>query len=120
MRTLMAGMMAGLALIGGCTSTGSDGTGAATTSFMLSDGTYVGTFPRTACGTMVINGGGNSISYTAGPCGGTPAFRSAGSFDGKTIRIMEATYRLSSATESALTGMWTLGSYTGRITFKRQ
>jgi len=115
MRILIAGMVAGLALLGGCTSTGSNG---GTGTFTLSNGTYVAHFPRNYCGTLVINGG--SMAYTSGPCGGATEFSSGGSFDGKTIRIKQATYRLSSASESALVGTWRLGNFTTRATFKRQ
>ena len=117
MRTVMAGMMLGLALTGGCTSTGSGGS---TETFTLSNGTYVAHFPRNYCGTLVVTAGGGSLHYTSGLCGGATEFQSGGSFDGKTIRIKQATYRLSSASESALVGTWRLGSFTTRATFKRQ
>lgn len=99
----------------GCTSTGSGG---GTETFTLSDGTYVAHFPRNYCGTLTINGG--SMKYTSGPCGGATDFSSGASFDGNTIRIKAATYRLSSASKSALVGTWRLGNFTTRATFKRQ
>ena len=119
MRTVLFGILAGALLVAGCTATAPAG-GAKTSTFTLSDGTYIGSFGQYGCGTMVIKNGGQSVAYTSGPCGGAPTFRSSGRFDGQTITIMKATYRLASATPTALAGTWRLGSYTTKIAFKRQ
>lgn len=80
----------------------------------LAAGTYKAKFGG-GCATMVVRSGG--ISYSFGPCGGAPTFKSSGSFDGKIIRIMEATLTVNSASEKSIRGRWKLGSYTETVTF---
>lgn len=88
--------------------------------YALTDGTYRAKFPNNwGCGTMVIKSGGKKISYSAGPCGGDPNYNHSGSFDGKVIRIQNATYTLSSATTSSLKGRWKLGGNSATVTFKK-
>lgn len=89
--------------------------------FSLANGTYKAVFPQgVGCGTMVISGGATKkINYSAGPCGDTPNFHSAGSFDGEIIYIKAATFKLSSATAGALKGRWKLGNYSATVTFKK-
>lgn len=106
-------------VLAGCSSTGSGASATAAEPFALADGTYRAEFPRSGCGTMTISGNGQDIAYAYGKCGSAPDFNIGGRFDGKTIRLGAATYRLSDVTEQALTGRWRLRNYTARITFER-
>jgi hypothetical protein len=100
----------------GCTSTGDLPPGA--TDVTLANGIYQASFAG-GCSTMTIAEDGRKIHYTAGPCGGAPNFTSPGHFDGsETIRIMQATYKLSDVTKTSLTGRWRLGTYTTIVTFR--
>jgi hypothetical protein len=117
MRRFARSVLACAAILSGCVSAGSDLPPGAT-EVTLANGVYRASFAG-GCQTMTIGEGGQKIHYTSGPCGGSPTFTSAGSFDGETIRIMQATYKLSNATKSSLTGRWTLGTYTTIVTFRK-
>ena len=109
-------LVCGALLASGCTSTGDHPPDA--TNVTLANGVYKASLAG-GCSTMTITEDGRKIHYTAGPCAGTPNFTSPGHFDGsETIRIMQATYKLSDVTKTSLTGRWTLGTYTTVVTFR--
>lgn len=117
MRTgLTAALSTCLLVVAGCTATGE---GSTAKPFQLVDGTYQATFPSSGCGTMVISGGGSSINYAFGPCGGSRNFRSQGRFDGKVIRIASALYMLSNVTDHSMTGRWLLRGRSQRVIFEK-
>ena len=130
MRKIAVCLAVGLTMaLAGCTSTAPEGGVSAPApqagAFTLADGTYKAIFPGnypgfgSLCGTMVITGGGKSISYSSGGCARAPGFRSGGSFDGSTIRILQSTYVLSNVTSGSMAGRWTLGSYSADVTFRK-
>lgn len=122
MRVFALNIIAGVAFtVSGCTTAppaGGDQPAPKSKSFEIASGTYTARFAG-GCSTMIVSGGGKSINYSAGPCGGSPTFRSSGSLYGKTIRIMAARYVLSSAAGNSMTGRWTLGTYSTTVTFRK-
>lgn len=91
----------------------------ASAGYTLKDGTYTGRFAGNACGKMTIKNG-RSITYKYHPkCGGPVQSTRFGSFDGSKIVIDAATYTLTGASASRLTGKWSLRGQTRSVTFSR-
>lgn len=85
----------------------------------LTDGTYQAIFAGGGCGKLVVANKAKKFDYSFGPCGGSPTFRSPGTYDGKTLKIKAARFVVSGATATSISGRWTLGSYSTNLVFKK-